>query len=157
MADVRYVLQLGDLEGESTLEGHEGAIEVRSFAWGLSHPTSGGGAGGGAGTGKVDVDDLTFVATTSIASPNLMLACAQGTHFPEAVLTGLRKAKGKGKDQFLVIRLTDVLVDSYAIVGTDGGVPEDEVTLTFSTVMFEVSNGQKVVQAGWDIAANAAL
>jgi hypothetical protein len=42
-------------------------------------------------------------------------------------------------------------------VGGDGDIPDDEVTLTFATVMFEVSDGQKFVQAGWDVEASAAL
>jgi type VI protein secretion system component Hcp len=53
------------------------------------------------------------------ASSKLMLACAKGEHFKEAKLT-MRKAGGT-QQEYLVIKMSDVLVSSYQVNG-DGTV-----------------------------------
>jgi len=152
MADVQYFLRLGDIEGSSTDKEHPKEIELLSWAWGAANvgrPHS----GGGGGAGKLDVDELTFVAVGGVASPKIFLACAQGRHLPEAVLTGRRKA-GKGvKQNFLVIRLKEVLVASFATVAGEDDLPEDEVAIVFDTIEIEMSEGGATVKAGWDIGA----
>jgi hypothetical protein len=42
------------------------------------------GVGGGGGAGKVQMQDVHFVAKASKASPKLFLACATGSHIAEA-------------------------------------------------------------------------
>lgn len=53
------------------------------------------------------------------ASPQLFLGCATGEHFKSATLTA-RKA-GANQQEFLVIKLNDVLVSSYQNSGASGG------------------------------------
>ena len=53
-------------------------------------------------------NDLTFTHNVDKASPMLMKACATGQHVKEATLVA-RKA-GKGQQEYLVIKMTDVLV-----------------------------------------------
>ncbi len=53
------------------------------------------------------------------ASSRLMRACATGVHFKEAKIT-MRKAGG-GQHEYLVIKMSDVLVSSYQVNG-DGTV-----------------------------------
>jgi type VI secretion system secreted protein Hcp len=156
MADVQYFLRLGDIEGSSTDKEHPKEIELLSWAWGASNsgrPQP----GGGGGAGKVEVDELTFVAQGGVASPKIFLACAQGRHLPEAVITGRRKL-GKGEKQnFLVIRLKEVLIASFATIAGEDDLPEDEVSIVFDTIEIEMSEGGATVKAGWDIGANTPL
>jgi type VI secretion system secreted protein Hcp len=157
VAAVAYFLKLDGIAGESNDAKHPGEIELESFSWGETQVVSGGGGGGG-GAGKVQVKDLHVVMTESKASPLLFLACASGQHLKQAVLTG-RKA-GKAPMEFLVIKLTDVLVSSYDTGGGTALPPNDQVSLNFAKI--EVSfAGQKPdgspdvpVKAGWDVKRN---
>jgi type VI secretion system secreted protein Hcp len=155
MADIRYFLKLGNIKGESTDKGHKDEIEVLSFGWGATQ-TGSLGAGGGGGAGKVEVDELTFVATSSIASPPIFAACVKGEHLPEAVLTG-RRTGGKGQTQdFLVIKLKEVLVSGYSQFAGESERPEDEVSLVFKELEVVASAGTTSTQATWNTTAKKA-
>lgn len=98
--------KLGDIKGESTDAKHKDEIEVLSFSWGV---TSGGSASTpGGGTGKATPHDLNIVHAIDKASPALLRACATGMHLKDATITH-RKA-GKGQLEYLVVKLSDVLV-----------------------------------------------
>src|SRR5436853_3025508 len=110
MGAVDYFLKIDGIAGESQDLKHKGEIQLESFSWGETQTGAHGGGGGG-GAGKVQMQDLHVTTHISKASPVLMQSCASGKHLKEAVLTA-RKA-GKGQQEFLVIKLTDVLVSSY--------------------------------------------
>ena len=151
-------LKLDGIQGESLDKAHKGEIELESFSWGESNAAPP--AGGGGGAGKVQVQDLHVVAHVNKASPTLMLACATGKHLKEAVLTA-RKA-GKGQQEFLVFKFTDVLVSSYQISGTGQGdtPPTDAIAFNFGKIEMEYrpqkADGtlDQSVKAGWDIKKN---
>jgi len=159
VAAVDYFLEIDGIAGESLDAHHKGAIDLDTFAWAesnqVSHPV---GAGGGGGAGRVAMQDLRVVMKTSKASPLLMLAVATGQHFKQAVLT-VRKA-GKNQVEFLVLRLTDVLVVSYEIAGHLETVPADVASLNFAKLEFEYRPQKPdgslaaAVKAGWDLKAN---
>ena len=156
MAVIRYFLKLGNIKGESTDKGHQDEIEVLSFGWGATQSGGLGGPGGGGGTGKVEVDELTFVATSGLASPPIFAACAKGEHLPEAVLTG-RRVGGKGQGQdFLVIKLKEVLISSYSQFAGEAERPEDEVSLVFGELEVTASAGSKTTKATWNATAKKA-
>ena len=109
---VSIFAKIGTIKGESHDAKHKDEIEVLSWAWGVSQ--SGALApGGGGGSGKASFQDFTFTHHVDKASPLLMKACATGKHIKEATIT-VRKA-GKGQQEFLVIKMTDVLVTSVAL------------------------------------------
>jgi type VI secretion system secreted protein Hcp len=160
VAAVDYFLKVDGIPGESRDAKHKGEIELESFSWGetssVSQPT---GAGGGAG--KVEFQPLTVGMRLNKASPLLFLACAEGQHIKEAVLTVRRG--GKAKQEFLVYTLEDVVVSSYQTGGTSGAVPVDSVSLVFARITIEYRpqkpSGQldTPVKAGWDIQQNKQL
>lgn len=128
-------IRIGDIKGESSDSAHQDEIEVLSWAWGLANPTmvsSGGGAGG-----KASFQDLTFTHRVDKASPNIMLACASGTHFKEARLT-MRQTGAPASQDFLLIGLRDVVVKCVQPSGTEtaAGLME-QVSLNFARVDFE--------------------
>ena len=83
-------LKLDGVKGESVSKGHQGEIDVLSWAWGLSQSgTTHSGTGGGAG--KVNVQDISFTHYVDAATPNLIQACCTGKHFASAVLTCVGK------------------------------------------------------------------
>ena len=123
-------LKLGDLKGESIVDGHEEEIQVLSWNWGMSQAgTTHKGTGGGAG--KVDVQDMTISKTADTSSPNLAMACCNGKHFEEATLT-VRKA-GESPLDFLTITMKDVIITSVQEGGAMGAEEVDEtVALNFA-------------------------
>jgi type VI secretion system secreted protein Hcp len=126
------------IRGESTDKGHPDEIEIDSFSWGVTQTGTAGGGGSGGGAGRAVSQDFHFSAPLTKASPNLMLACATGRHFPAALLT-CRKAGGTSQVEFLKIKLTDVLVSSYTVGGSPNGdapVPEDQFSLNFVKIDF---------------------
>jgi type VI secretion system secreted protein Hcp len=155
---IDYFLKIDGVSGESVDSKHKGEIEVESWSWGESNPAQPGGGGGG-GAGKVQIQDLVFTTRFSKASPQLILACASGKHFKDAVLTA-RKA-GKGQQEFLTFSLSDVLVSAYQTAGAGGDVlPGDSVSLNFSKIQVEYkpqnpdgSLGSSI-KAGWDVKQN---
>jgi len=128
-------LKLGDIKGESTDDKHKDEIDILSWSWGMSNPTQMA-SGGGGGVGKVNFQDLHFVHYVDKASSNIMKMCATGEHLKEATLTQLKQ--GKTPQEYLVIKLTDVMVSSVSDGGSgDGQHPSENVTLTFAKVDLE--------------------
>jgi type VI secretion system secreted protein Hcp len=153
-------LKLTGIEGESTAKGMEKQIEVYSFSWGASNPSTVGSGSGGHGAGKVSVSSLNIMKKSEKSSPKLFMACCRGDHIDEGVLT-LRKATGEGgQKEFLTYKLSDVMVDSIQWSGSTGGddTPTESLSLSFAKI--EISYQQqdtkggavgKPVDASWDL------
>jgi len=122
-------LKIEGIEGSSQQKGHPGEIEVSSFSWGETQ-SGNVGQGGGGGAGKVQIQDFHFTMNSTKASPVLMRTCATGEHIKEATLT-CRKAGGSQQD-FLIIKMNDVIVSSYSVGGaSDDGEVMDQLSLAF--------------------------
>ena len=127
--------KIGTIQGESTDVKHKNEIDVLAWSWGVTQ--SGSMAyGGGGGAGKATFHDLNFTHHIDKATPLLMKACATGTHVPDATIT-VRKA-GKGQQEYLIIKMTDVLITSVALSVAEGTADTAEnVTLQFAKVDLE--------------------
>jgi type VI secretion system secreted protein Hcp len=151
-------IKIGDLKGESVDDKHKDEIQVLSWSWGLSQSgTTHAGPGGGAG--KANFQDLSFTHFIDKASPNLMLYCANGKHFTEALLT-VRKA-GEKPLEYLKLTLSDLIITS---VNTGGSGGEDRLTenvsLNFAKWKLEYTpqkkdgSGDAPITVAWNIAEN---
>ena len=149
MAQVDYFLKFDGIKGESADAKHKDEIDVESWSWGETQTLAHGGAGG-AGAGKVQMQDFHFVMSLNRASIDLMKACATGQHIKEATLSA-RKA-GKGQQEFLVIKMNDVLISSYQTGGSEGAgeVPTDQVSFNFAKidVMYKPQKADGSLDAG---------
>jgi type VI secretion system secreted protein Hcp len=136
MAAVDYFLKVQGVEGESGDAKHKNEIQLESWSFGA---TQGGtmAFGGGGGAGKVAMQDFHFVMKTQKASPKLFLACANGEHIKNAVLT-CRKA-GKEQQEFLKYTFSDLLISSFQTGGTGSGdvLPMDQVSFNFAKIESE--------------------
>ena len=127
-------LKISGIKGESTDAKHKDSIEVLSWSWGMS-----------TGTARVKrgtvapqcIQDLHVTKFVDSATPELIMNGVMGEIAKEATLT-VRKA-GKDQQEYLIIKMTDVLVSAYQTGGSSGSdVPlVDQVVLHFSTM-----NGQ---------------
>jgi type VI secretion system secreted protein Hcp len=127
--------KIGNIKGESLDSKHKGEVEVLSWSWGVAQ--SGTMAhGGGGGEGKATFHDFNFTHHIDKASPVLLKACATGEHIKEATIT-VRKA-GKGQQEFLIIKMNDVIITSVDLSGT-GEAPASaaHVALQFAKVDLE--------------------
>jgi type VI secretion system secreted protein Hcp len=137
MAAVDYFLKFDGIKGESADAKHKDELDIESWSWGETLQRPGGGGPGGGGAGKVSMQDFHFVMKLNKASPALMKACATGQHIKSATLTS-RKA-GKEQQEYLIIKMHDVLVSSFQTGGSEGGdvVPIESVSLNFAKIEVE--------------------
>jgi type VI secretion system secreted protein Hcp len=115
--------KIGDIKGESLDSKHKDEVEILSWSWGvqqsgtMSH-------GGGGGEGKASFNDFNFTHHVDKASPVLLKACATGEHIKEATIT-VRKA-GKGQQEFLIIKMADIIITHVAPSAAGDGIPTAE-------------------------------
>lgn len=127
-------LKIGNIKGESTDDKHKDWIEVLSWSWGTS-----------TGTGKTKrgavpaqcVQDLVLTKLVDSSSPQLIMNGVLGEAEKEATLV-MRKA-GKDQQEFLVIKMQDVLVSSYQTGGSSGSEAQlmDQLVLHFNSIQGE--------------------
>ena len=122
--------KLGDIKGESPDDKHKDEIEVLSFSWGVANAGSMA-FGGGGGEGKATFHDLSFTHKVDKASPVLMQACATGVHLKDGTIT-VRKS-GKGQQEYIIIKMNDIIVTSVTHGGSGDGASEN-VSLAFAKV-----------------------
>jgi type VI secretion system secreted protein Hcp len=156
---VDMFLKLDGVAGESKDKVHGKEIDVLSWSWGMSNSGTAH-VGGGAGAGKVNVQDLCVSKYVDSSSPKLMLACCNGTHYANGLLT-VRKAGGNAIE-YVTVKLETVLISGLT---TGGSLGEDRLTenviLNFAKVSVDYTpqkdDGSKgtAIPFAWDIAANS--
>jgi type VI secretion system secreted protein Hcp len=156
-------LKLDGIQGESTDDKHKDQIEILSFSWGATQPTSGSRSSGGAPSAeRVNIHDFSIVKTLDKASPKLFLFCASGKHVKEATFV-LARATGD-KQKYMEYKMTDVIVSSVRPGGSAKGgdaLPLEEVSfnfgkieLTYTATDHKTGKSAGDVKANWDQVAN---
>jgi type VI secretion system secreted protein Hcp len=125
--------KIGDIKGESLDAKHKGEIEILSWSWGVTNFAKVTGSGGAAG--KASFHDLSFTHKIDKASPLLLKGCATGQHLKEATITH-RKA-GKDQQEFLIIKMNDVLITAVTDDDSEESGGLETVSLVFSKVDLE--------------------
>ena len=156
---VDMFIKIDGIKGESKDSKHKGEIDVLAWSWGLSNSGTFH-MGGGGGAGKANVQDLSFTHFVDTASPNLALACCNGKHFEEAVLT-VRKAGEKPLD-YLMLTMNDIIITSVSPGGASGDeLITENVTLNFAkyTLSYQPQDNKGAKAGGaveieYDIAKN---
>jgi type VI secretion system secreted protein Hcp len=152
-----YFLKLDPkVEGESTDSKHKGEIELESWGFGISNPSSML-AGGGGGSGKAVPSDFMITKKNDKSTPRLMQAVAMGDHFKTAVIT-IRKAGGT-QQEYMTYTLNDVFVSSYQTGGAGNGtLPMETVSLNYAKIVAEYKEQKTdgtlggAVKLGYDFA-----
>lgn len=153
-------LKLGDIKGESRDQAHRDEIDISRWGWRMTQSGSmHSGTGGGAG--KVDMANIAIEKSLDKSSPNLMMACATGKHYPEARIV-VRKAGGDSSVEYLVITLKEVMVASYDTrAAATNDVLTEEISLNFAKVDVsyqpQKGDGGKdggPIRFGWSIREN---
>jgi type VI secretion system secreted protein Hcp len=157
---VDMFLKLDGIKGESKDHKHAGEIHIESFSWGLSQ-TGAHGTGGGGGAGKVSVHDISITKFVDKSSPALMLACCNGKHIKDGLVT-VRKA-GEKPLEYLKLKLEDILVSGIQHAGHGNDLLTENLSLNFAKFHLEYQHqkpdgsGEAGGEMGWDVKANAKL
>jgi type VI secretion system secreted protein Hcp len=159
MAFDTYMKILG-LDGESTAAGAEKQIELFSWSWGASNPSTISPGKAGISGGRVSVSSFNVMKKTDKTSPTLFAKCCAGKDF-ETITVTMRKAAGDaGQKAFLVYTFTNCMVESIQWSGSSGGddTPTESVSIAFAKVDMAYSvqdtKGGTVgdpVKASWDL------
>jgi type VI secretion system secreted protein Hcp len=156
MAAVDYFLKIDSIPGESMDHKHKDEIQLLSFSFGESQAGTMA-FGGGGGAGKVQMQDFHFMMNVNKASPKLFLACANGTHIKNAILTA-RKA-GKDQQDYLKVEFVDLLISQFQTNGDAhaNSLPVDSISFNFAEIKIEykLQNADGTLGAG--INANYSL
>jgi len=157
---VDMFLKIDDLKGDSIDDKHPNEIQVLSWSWGMSQSGSTHMSTGG-GSGKVNVQDLTFMKNIDTTTTNLIKSCCNGSHYKVALLT-IRKAGGKSPVEYLKITMKDLIISNISTGGSGGSdMITESVTLNFAKVTLEYTpqdatgNPGSVMSASWNIPANS--
>ena len=127
--------KIGDIKGESADAKHKDEIEVFSFSWGVTNATGLEFGGGGGAAGKAKFQDVSIVHFIDKATPKLLEACATGQHLKDATITH-RKA-GKGQQEFLIVKMNDVIITGVVHGGSTTEPASETVSLAFAKIDFE--------------------
>ena len=136
---IEYHLKFGSIKGESAASKHKDEIEIMSWKWEASNPTTM--VGSGMSAGKVSMSDIHFTKRVDKSSPKLLELCVTGKHVDDATLSCSKQTGGKTPDDFLTIKLKEVYVSSFQAGGSTG---EDVGTETFSVTYGSINYDYKV-------------
>ncbi len=126
--------------GEATQANFAGWIEIYSFSWGASNPTTVSSGQKGLSAGKVSISSFNIMKNADVSSPPLFAACASGQHYGGAVVNLLKATGTSGMQQiFWTYTFTDVMVESIQWSGSSGGsdVPTESVSFAFGKVQID--------------------
>jgi type VI secretion system secreted protein Hcp len=124
-------LKLDSIKGETEDAKHKEEIEIESWQWGVVQPASAH-SGSGNAEGKAEFHDITVTKRHCASSPILYKFCGNGKHIPSGTLV-CRKA-GEKPLEYIVIKMTDIIISSITTAGAKGDVPMDTMSLNFAEV-----------------------
>jgi type VI secretion system secreted protein Hcp len=104
-------------------------INVYSFSWGMSNPTTVGGSW--QGTGKASFSDVSVQKLLDKSSPQLMQACVTGHRFPKMTLSFVKAINSNTSEVFLTYEFDTVLVSSVSDGANSGGDGSPSESISF--------------------------
>ena len=133
---IEYHLDIKDVKGESQAAKHKEQIELLTWSFGASNPTTIVGAGMSAG--KVSMSDLSFTKRVDKSSPKLLGLCVTGDHAKEATLYCSKQTGQKTPEDFLIIKLTEVYVSSFQCGGSSGeDTGTESISVSYATIDYD--------------------
>jgi type VI secretion system secreted protein Hcp len=156
---VDMFLKLKDVPGESIDKQYKGCIDILSWSWGMAQAgTTHSGSGGGAG--KVSVADLTITKYIDKSSLQMTANSCSGKHIDSGSIY-VRKAGGDKPLTYIEIDMTEIIISSVSIAGTQSDeLIMETIGLNFSKFAYtyyiqkDDGTGTKVGPISWDIAKN---
>jgi len=154
-AEYKSFINIPNIPGESTDGAHPRWIDVISWSFGETKPST------TVGATRATMQDLKFTMRTNAASPKLFLAGARPERLQEATLEVCRSDL-QGNPRFLRIKINDVIVSSFETLVNSGSTDLlEKVSLNFGKIEiaytpFDTVSGAAgtTVTVGWDLRTN---
>jgi type VI secretion system secreted protein Hcp len=139
---IEYHLKLGSIKGESGATKHKDEIELLSWSWGATNPTTI--VGSGMSAGVVAMSDLSFTKKVDKASPKLLELLVTGKTVADATLYCSKHTGQKTPEDFLTIKLKEVYVSSYQTGGSHGEEAETEsISISYGIINYDYKEQKK--------------
>ena len=156
-------LKIDGIPGESTDDKHKDWIEILSYNFGMTQPTSAtASSAGGASTERVNLHDLAIVKSVDKASPKLYESCCKGAHIANVTLELCRA--GGDKVKYMEVKLEQVMISGVQPGGNSKGtdsLPTESVSFNFGKAKWTYTQQKRSdgtgggnVTGGWDLTAN---
>lgn len=132
---------------------HKEWIEISSWSFGASNPSSVGSTGMSAG--KASYSDLSMTKTTDKSTPMLAKGASKGKAKQE-----LKKQTTHNGDTYYEIKLTDVMVSSWQVSGQGSGdpIPTESISLNFTKIEWNYkpqnADSPAIPKASWNLKEN---
>lgn len=167
MADIEKVIDayvaIDTIPGEATSTGFEKQIQIYDFVHGIrQEPSSTRSSAGAQATGRVDTGRITFSKNVDAATPQLMMACAEGRHINKIKFSFTRA--GTKQNTYYTVTLEDSLITSVRQQAGNTDIVHEEVELYFRKIEWEYFqtdqkgggiSGSQVT--GWDSGKNTVV
>jgi len=129
-------LQIGDIKGESTDDGHKDWINLLSVSNSITRPMGAGASGATRHRSSATFGDVVCVKEVDASTPKLQEAIADGTCFPKVHVDLCTSSEGGKRIPYLQWELTNARVTSYSVSGaTDGSVvPTEQISLNYEEI-----------------------
>jgi type VI secretion system secreted protein Hcp len=152
-------IKIDGIEGESTDGKHQDWIEVLFHDFGISQKVSRtASSAGGASSERASFQDFNFIKLLDKASPQLALACADGTHINEIVIELCRA--GTEKIKFMEYRMGNCIISKF-VAESGGDFPFEKVGINYGKIGWSYVQQRREgggaagnVAAGWDLQKN---
>ena len=152
-------IKIDGIPGESTDDKHKDWMEISSFSWGVSQPSSGtASSAGGATAERASFQDVSITKTLDKASPKLAINCADGTHIKEITIELCRA--GGDKLKYMEYKLSNCIISSISNQG-GGGEPTETVNFNYGKIEWTYTQQKRAdgggggnVAAGWNLQTN---
>lgn len=154
------ILEIKDVKGNCTIDGHADQIILNSFSHGVSLPMSMDPGNTERTAGRPLFSEMSFSKMTDQATPALYAACAEGKKLGDATLHIGRNEGGKFMS-LMKYTLTNSMVSNINTSG-GGGMPADSFSLNYTKIKSEFtqqnpdSTKKGTASFGWDLETNKA-
>ena len=129
---------LNTTTADQTFAGVPGTVELLSWSWGVSRPSTGP-VGGGGGSGRPAFQDVSFSRYADVNSPKLMLLVATGRRLPNALVTMRRpSADGGGRGDrghYTYCFVNPTFTSLSTGVSTGDDQPVEHLTMNYQQVI----------------------
>lgn len=152
------ILEIKDIKGNCTIDGHTGKIILHSFSHSISLAMQPDGSNTERTIGRPMFSEMSFSKMTDMSTPALYTACAKGQKLGEAKIYIGRNQEGKFMPLMEYV-LTNAMVSNIS-TGGGGGTPSDSFSLHFTQIKstFTQQNSDSVKKGaanfGWNLEAN---
>lgn len=150
-------LKLGDIKGESTVDGYAEQIEILNFSYSCFQPVSESRSGTMHTAGRANHGTFNFSKYTDVSTADICAAMWAGKTIGEVVMTAVTN-NGDAVIPYMTITLSSVVISNFSLHASGNSVAGEEISLSFSKIKIAyhkqgqdgADGGEKVAE--WDLA-----